>query len=782
MQSRLVLRHCFSVNKYQRRHDMLSIPISSTSSSAAATRAISSTSTNNFITRNRSRNRSRNRYEERLNSYHNSCHRFVQTSSTSKYPADAASPSPSSTSPPSLSSSSSSSSSGIYDEVIGDEDQVLKLTNASIQRLLQDELLAIEATINNVNVSSLDNIHQNNSNTSGGNNIDMNTNMGMNMNGSMGNLMEEREEDEEMNMHDIKEVLKQQQQQHQNNTNNTNNTNKNKQTMSQLLKNFNPQNPPPPTASHSEIQTWLECSAQQESIQKYESMIENTKERQDYTSLSNVQKHLLSWYNPLRQRIQKEQEGYYEDKRRKKGSNKYGPFLCTLQAEKLAILTTHEATMFSLIKGANSATLVAMALKVADAVEAEVNVQRLLKKRMDEKKQSIKDLRKQQGLENDADSELDGNNVNDFANTGDNVNVDTMEQELSYMETLLMNENTSDSDNNDTNIDNSDKNQIKNKWMYGPSHLQRFIDELNRNDPTRKGKVRIQRANRRAMQLLDSVEPWTTNEKVILGVVLIQMLIETARVDLRGTSGASSTITNDDEDSNNHGVPAFVYEKKWLNEKRLVGCVQMNEEFYKMIVEDKFTSLDAYTSRHKPMVLPPINWTDPNNGGYTILKTDFMRTRGCQLQKDALKQADLSIVMDGLNVLGQVPWVINKNVLAAAEKCWNDGIVLGDIPSHEDYDLPDAPVRPEGNNKDYKESQGEFQAYREALVKYRRIHQKNMVSIILCIFIKKCFECMIIHSSLRFMSQYINHSISSHHCINLFSKKIKNFICFSPLI
>ena len=97
------------------------------------------------------------------------------------------------------------------------------------------------------------------------------------------------------------------------------------------------------------------------------------------------------------------------------------------------------------------------------------------------------------------------------------------------------------------------------------------------------------------------------------------------------------------------------------------------------------------------------------------------------LFQDALRDADLTTVMDGLNVLGRVPWVINKNVLSAAERCWDEGIVLGDIPSKVDHDLPPMPLRPEGNNKDYKEAQGEFQSYREALVKYRRIHQRNMV-------------------------------------------------------
>lgn len=84
--------------------------------------------------------------------------------------------------------------------------------------------------------------------------------------------------------------------------------------------------------------------------------------------------------------------------------------------------------------------------------------------------------------------------------------------------------------------------------------------------------------------------------------------------------------------------------------------------------------------------------------------------------------------MDGLNVLGKVPWKINKKIMSLALTCWEDGIALGDIPSREDFDLPPHPVRPNGNNSDFEENEGEFRRYREALIKYRRIHQKNMVS------------------------------------------------------
>ncbi len=492
--------------------------------------------------------------------------RYLQTSSTTKYPAAApainesnSSSSPNSSTGPSFSNS--------------DNDESLNFTNATIQRLLQEELSAIESsfsinTIQNSSVSPFGNDIQN-----------------------------------EIKI-DIKQALKQKQQELQQSPSPTNTiTNKSitintKPTMAQLLEKFDPQSPPPNDASPYEIQQWLECSAQQESVQKYESLLQSARDREDYTSLSLVQKHLLEWYNPLRQRIIQEQESYFSTEKRKTSANKYGPYLCTLQPEKLALLTCHEATMFALKKGGDSATLVTMALKISDAIEAEVNVQRLLKKRMDEQRGAVKE---QKG--NDS--------ISDDGSAGEDV----------AAASAMQNSSTANSNSSDESTEKEMK-EIKSKWMYGPSHLQRFADELNRSDPSRKGKIRIQRANRRAMQLLESAEPWPTSEKVMLGVVLIHMLVDTAKINFRGSDYNGGA-----------GVPAFVYEKRWLSDQQTVGFVAMNEDFYKMVVEDKFTSLDAYTSRHKPMVIPPNDWVSWDEGGYSVLNTSFMRTKGCQIQK-----------------------------------------------------------------------------------------------------------------------------------------------------
>lgn len=92
----------------------------------------------------------------------------------------------------------------------------------------------------------------------------------------------------------------------------------------------------------------------------------------------------------------------------------------------------------------------------------------------------------------------------------------------------------------------------------------------------------------------------------------------------------------------------------------------------------------------------------------------------------------MSTVFDGLNVLGQVPWSINTFVLDVAQRCWRDDIPLGDIPSRANYVVPPKPVKPVYNTDEQdidavKAAKAEYRSYREALTKYNRINQKNMV-------------------------------------------------------
>jgi DNA-directed RNA polymerase len=98
--------------------------------------------------------------------------------------------------------------------------------------------------------------------------------------------------------------------------------------------------------------------------------------------------------------------------------------------------------------------------------------------------------------------------------------------------------------------------------------------------------------------------------------------------------------------------------------------------------------------------------------------------------------ADLSTVFDGLNVLGQVPWKINKDILEVAKRCWDENISLGDIPSQTNYEVPDEPVRPlvpslndmDKESPEYKEVIAEVQKFNDSRNKFNRIIQRNMAS------------------------------------------------------
>lgn len=142
-----------------------------------------------------------------------------------------------------------------------------------------------------------------------------------------------------------------------------------------------------------DIELWLECEAQRECTVKYENIIDSARERKDYASLNIIQKQILHWYPSLKDAIEEEQKAYLtKSSETKMDMNKYGPFLCTLPPQKLAVIVAHECTMNTLQKGKNGATLSSVAIMIGNAVEAEVNVQRLLQQKVEESHGVSKEL------------------------------------------------------------------------------------------------------------------------------------------------------------------------------------------------------------------------------------------------------------------------------------------------------------------------------------------------------------------------------------------------------
>ena len=355
-----------------------------------------------------------------------------------------------------------------------------------------------------------------------------------------------------------------------------------KRSAAEMLINFDPQCPPQ-TDSLEDLELWLECEAQRESVLKYQNVIDGARERRDYASLNVVQKQILQWYPALKQAIEEEQKSYMMKTKKKKDVNRYGPFLCTLQPEKLAVIVAHESIMHTLQKGENGVSLTSLALRIGSAVEAEVNVQRALHKRLEEASERNKAL------------ELDG------------LLGDSEEESVALADTA--------------NLPHGDKEDGETiahfeKWMYGPSHLQRFIEEAFSLEPSKKSRIRINHANQRARRILNSEDEWGPSEKLKLGVVLLETLLENATISQNGRQ-----------------EKAFSHEKRYIGDNKITGRIYLHENLYKLVAQDSFCSLEASTTRYKPMVLPPRDWVGPDDGGYSWLKVDLMRTHGSKLQK-----------------------------------------------------------------------------------------------------------------------------------------------------
>jgi DNA-directed RNA polymerase len=450
----------------------------------------------------------------------------------------------------------------------------------------------------------------------------------------------------------------------------------------ELLAQFDPQRPPE-SDDPIDLQLWLECEAQQEAVLRYQKLIDQARERGDYGSLSIVQRQILRWYPSLLSEISDRQRDYVlkrTDARHYRSAKRYGPYLCALPAEKMAVIAAHESILYCLIKsglhGKEGVPFVGLAHRLGAAVEEEVVVHRALHKRWIESSK-----RRQQ--QEDADEE---GTVRDL-----------LPQEFDEGSSVEADEESDDEESTDDDEEegegglsstSSNFAHVTHQWSYAASHLKTFLDEINQRQPTAKKRRVIAYAIRRARQILEKEAEWTTEEKVHLGAALFQIILEKATVSYDGKEEM-----------------AFTYEKRWYHSlNKLKSFVKLNERLYDMVVSDKLQSFHATTTRFKPTIIPPKPWRGVNNGAYLWLRADLMRFHGCKMQKvrsahgvasatrawnwhshvfclpqEALMNADLSTVYDGLNALGRVPWKINRRVLAVAQRCWDDNIPLGDV-------------------------------------------------------------------------------------------------------
>ena len=409
----------------------------------------------------------------------------------------------------------------------------------------------------------------------------------------------------------------------------------------------------------------LELESTEEAKSKILNVWESARDRDDYETLPVVRRTVDSWYGPLAEAIEMEQWLYLNNdastctfkhtfveaiddeevgeedpsssnndglQRKVRDRTQYGKLLCLLPPRKIAVILAHCALQTSLVDREGHTKVVSLAMNIAHALETEVNVSRALRVRAKERKMKLSEILNEDG---EGDSSAIANPKFDTVGGISKQDADDIVDNKFP--------------GGDIAIDN---------WTYTATHLQRFIDELSSGGKSGDqssslkglGKVRPETVRRRCKEILlaegfvpqEGSEPnmqklsmndfvdWDPVQKVKLGSALIRLLLDCTLFSPRQKKGHAHPPPE----------PAFQYAKKTSAHGKSYAYVAIHPDLHSIAVHDEFTSTTEFISpsnnintRVQPMLIPPNEWTHPNNGGYEMIKVPFMRTRHCKTQK-----------------------------------------------------------------------------------------------------------------------------------------------------
>ncbi|RHY35077.1 hypothetical protein DYB32_000435 [Aphanomyces invadans] len=201
----------------------------------------------------------------------------------------------------------------------------------------------------------------------------------------------------------------------------------------------------------------------------------------------------------------------------------------------------------------------------------------------------------------------------------------------------------------------------------------------------------------KSLKYFDEAGSWSKEIQLKLGSALLDLLENNCYED--GGDDDSQVLTHRERATSHlqteFPVPqkrhkAFLHSVKYENNRRY-GIIQCSPAVYKRIMDgDVF--LPGF-ARYLPMVVPPKHWQGVENGGYLTIPTKIMRHRDSgKWQLQCAARGEMTDVIRSLNLLADIPWVINKEVLQVVMDVWKSGGDFGDLPPRRDLPMPTEPV------------------------------------------------------------------------------------------
>ncbi|KAF0685775.1 Aste57867_22383 [Aphanomyces stellatus] len=199
-----------------------------------------------------------------------------------------------------------------------------------------------------------------------------------------------------------------------------------------------------------------------------------------------------------------------------------------------------------------------------------------------------------------------------------------------------------------------------------------------------------------AERLFATAGKWSKEFQLKLGSGLLELLEQNCYADGRAELGDMLTSPehaashfSDDEPTSIVRVKAFEHAVRYENSRRY-GIIRCTKPMYEKIMKgDIFL---PWCARYLPMVVPPKPWNGIENGGYLTLPTKIMRLRNDKWQLKCVASGEMDDLVRSLNMLADIPWVINREVFDVVMKLWENGGDFGDLPPRADMPMPEEPL------------------------------------------------------------------------------------------
>lgn len=197
---------------------------------------------------------------------------------------------------------------------------------------------------------------------------------------------------------------------------------------------------------------------------------------------------------------------------------------------------------------------------------------------------------------------------------------------------------------------------------------------------------------------LTMAEPWTKQEKISVGVKLIDIVIQTTGL--------------------------VKIENQTMRKNKTVTFVRGTEKTMEWIKAVNERGEQLNTS-YMPCVVKPKDWTSPVSGGYytpELFSVPMIKTTNLNYFQD-MKYYPMPEEYSAINALQGSAFAINEELYKVMRQCWDSGVSWAGLPSKEDAVLPPFPFSPDVDTKDLSEvDQVRFKDWKKAAT---RVYQAN---------------------------------------------------------